>query len=217
MTDLQLLLAAIIMNPDDDVPRLMYADELFESENRLDRALGKYIKLSIELANHKKPGLRDNIGELYRKGIELNDTVNKLWGNCHLHPSMVNYIGQTANKYSSLEMRLELEVGRGFISSITCTATQFLSICDKLIWHESMEDEIHLDQSGNISPKKAPGSYKYKKETYILVEPRPCPPTAHPVREVKITDSSRVSDSKIFEWEKLAEKYGIEFDISDLP
>lgn len=214
MTDLQPLLAAIITNPDDDVPRLMYADELMGSDDVLDRSLGEYIKLSVELANHKKPGLPQttSLGEAYKKGIELADKVHNLWGNCHLHPNIVSYVGQTANKYNSAEMRLEFEIDRGFIHSITCTATQFLSISDKLIWHESMEDKCPQEcVDGWHENSGSSGDWKCKACNNGKIARR-CPLTAHPVREVEITDC-RSYVEKMLPWQSNLCKYGIKLTI----
>lgn len=202
MTDLQPLLTAIITNPDDDVPRLMYADELMESDSSLDRALGEYIKLGIDITigNFKN---NPNYLELFQHCGRLRKKMAGMWPIVSQHPIYQPYdvLGLHYNSIFDI-----VGVERGFIRSITCTASQFLSICDKLIWHESMVDKLDAFDM------------RKKRDTEWYVEkPRPCPLTAHPVRGIEITDSRRVIDSKLFEWEKLAEKYDIEFNISDLP
>lgn len=199
-TTLRALLATIISQPDEDTPRLQYADVLMDSDDVLDRALGEYIKLSIELCNHKKlvkPRIDTSLTHIdftarydgyvgvdsydwYRKGIELRERANHLWKTVQFMDVFVDY---------SLINQVEFEVTRGFISSITCTASQFLSICDKLIWHESMMDECRNCQGyGNLL---GCAGDKYNPEcTFCDAKgkvSRNCPLTAHPVREIEIT------------------------------
>lgn len=216
----QSLLAAIITSPDEDTPRSMYADFLLDSSDMLDRKLGEYIKLSLELHQHKQltqPRKDNNLKGIeyrndgyqatnsyswYRRGIELREQINEGWVVVKTHPSLLPYHYTDITEYPYAK-RLEFEVDRGFISSITCTASQFLSICDKLVWHPSMVDEV----------KKYMRNGKVKLLSSVA---RPCPLTAHPVREIEITDIQNRSSEEynIDLWlRKLAPNYGIEFTI----
>lgn len=203
---LRALLATIISQADEDTPRLQYADVLMDSDDVLDRALGEYIKLSIELCNHKKlvkPRIDTSLKKIdfnrddgykgvdsydwYRKGIDLSERSNTIWKQVRWHEFYNNYYVQ--NKEFSFE------VSRGFISSITCTATQFLAVCDKLVWHESM---VHTSKVKQLSP--------YTGRWWE------CPLTAHPVREIEIVDSGmldNVSATRMNQWEDRCKKYGI--------
>lgn len=228
MTTQQELLAAVISNPDVDIPRLMYADYLQDSDNKLDRLLGQYIKLSIDLSTHKKlikprvdvaaksatfvgDGYRGvDSYQWYRRGIELDKEVARLYKvDIQYHP--YHFRLYHFKLYHGDVFGFELD--RGFISSVICTANQFLSICDKLIWHESMVDKTELPD---------PASGRTTGEWY-REESRPCPLTAHPVRKVKITNAhmtlpstgSRLVLSKIADWVKLAPQYGIEILVID--
>lgn len=61
MTDRQTLLKAIIENPEEDAPRLAYADLIQESGNTDDERYAEFIRVQIELSTH--PGM--NCGDLY--------------------------------------------------------------------------------------------------------------------------------------------------------
>ena len=163
---LRSLIAGIISNPDEDTPRLMYADELLESGCPLDAKLSEYIKLSIELSNHRSMGRAKREGEyeapirhgkFYEIGQKLVDRLDKMVGDVRKHPQWLPYqgIGLTG-------------IACGFIRSIECTATKFLSICDKLIWHESMTDDVYLPDpaSGRTTGEWISGEKVYRP--YVL-------------------------------------------------
>lgn len=220
MDTLQSLLAAILANPDEDTPRLMYADELQSTGDFLDRALGEYIKLSIELANHKKPGLPNTtLREAYRKGIDLRDKATQLWDNGVIgHPNL-RYLWSSVSNWREY---------RGFICSITCTASQFLSISDKLIWHESMQcDGCYIGGATSLPDgytvkieNQVWGSYsrteEYPKQPLCRLcrgsRKRHCPLTAHPVREIEITEViGQEQGIMIRRWVDMP--YGIDFTV----
>lgn len=215
MNEQQSLLAAVISNPDEDLPRLMYADYLQDSDNELDRALGKYIKLSLELSTHRKlikprvdvaaKGVQlRNDGyhgidsyKWYQRGIELDKEIKYLEANSVQHHPSWKFT------YSYLHFTITFGFDRGFISSISCTATQFLEVEDKLIWHESMVDKCKDGMKWIACHTKIP---------------IPCPLTAHPIKEIEITDYHIGGEHTvgIREWrEELAPKYGIKFIITD--
>ncbi len=107
MDDLTALLAAIIAHPDEDTPRLMYADKLLE-RNRFvpagsgltdDRVIASRIRTSIE------------------EGWEPQriDYTSRWW------PLPENAVGL---------------YHRGFYHAIECNAATFLAHADALLWHE---------------------------------------------------------------------------------
>lgn len=71
-TDQTALLAAIVANPDEDTPRLIYADWLDESETDSDRA--EFIRLQIQL--HVKGGLN---GKSFSRMNNLLDAHREKW------------------------------------------------------------------------------------------------------------------------------------------
>jgi uncharacterized protein (TIGR02996 family) len=74
MTDEEALLAAIIANPDDDLPRLVYADWLDEN-GQPDRA--EFIRVQIELAH--KPGDDGERIRVTERQTELLAKCAKTW------------------------------------------------------------------------------------------------------------------------------------------
>jgi uncharacterized protein (TIGR02996 family) len=202
MTTLQSLLAGVIMNPDEDTPRLMYADELTENGNENDRLHAEYIKKAIEFHIYKKAleprvdpkakGIsissanyrdnRPNTYEWYLKCIKMREELDKLY----LEVSLISH-------FQSLVRYATWIVERGFIKEITCNPTEFLHLCDSTIWHELLANE--------------------------------CPLTAHPIRKVTITrgmvnnevtrKAYKKLHKKLHEWrEGLAPLYGIEFKVN---
>jgi len=146
--------------------------------------------------------------EWYREGINLRNRINeyKLW--------------EQVIDYDSYKLLLDkippinLGMDRGFVSSVSCTASQFLSICDKLVWHESMTDEC-------LGCKDCDTEWYYAEFPTKCMNKvaRPCPLTAHPVREIEIVNAgvhSRNDLELLDRWiRELAPKYGIEFTIND--
>lgn len=125
MTDLDYLLAAVIMSPDDDTVRLAFADALDERGGPRDRDRAWYIRWAFRLT-----------GGADRPGTGAEDTY---W--------WTDWLGL---------FDLEPFFDRGFVLEVAADAANFLRAADKLLWH--------------------PG------------QNRPCPPTAHPVRKVVLTD-----------------------------
>ena len=240
MTDQQALLAGVIQYPDEDTPRCMYADWLMESGNSLDNKLGEYIKLSLELHHHKnkaKPRVDNTLKEIqysndyqwdfhayewYERGIELNRGMNESWLIAREHISYKYYLDRKPTHF------IPFEVNRGFISSTTCTASQFLSVCDKLIWHPSMVEECPNPNAWFLSGKHVVGDNGKKHSAAsravtchmcngYRVIPRPCPLTAHPIREVHIVEPnySSIAGSPIRVWQmEKAQDYDIKFTIN---
>lgn len=259
MTEQQALLASVITSPDDDTPRLVYADFLQDQPTHTnctvcrgtgillmggrgngdtftpsyktkcsycdgdgkvpspDRKLGEYIKLSLELYIHKKlmtPRKDEKIKEIeyrndmqhifpdsykwYQRGIELREQINTIWLQAREHISFSFLLEKKyANAFSPFE------VDRGFINSITCTASQFLSVCDKLIWHPSIIDKCENCKGNGFIAYHSEGECLECGHSGVIGTgriARPCPFTAHPVREVGITDPlttySRFGDFK---------------------
>jgi hypothetical protein len=199
----------------------MYADELLESGCPINATFAEYIKLSIKFDTHKKllqprkdgkltgvvvesDGPRVDTMKWYQEGMELNGQLIELNKKVFEHPSF------GIPFYECLQ---PLVLERGFIKSITCTASNFLKICDQLIWHESMTDE----KSIKIYDKDEWGPSEWE----VVKEQRPCPMTAHPVQEITITDAPHITHpimgrlvlSQIIDWKEKANKYGIEFTI----
>jgi uncharacterized protein (TIGR02996 family) len=88
MTDEQAFLAAIIANPDDDLPRLVYADWLRESWQPEDSwARGEFIQVQCEIANPDRPRCTcymHGCEELYGVDINTGCDAHRNWINLYL-------------------------------------------------------------------------------------------------------------------------------------
>ncbi|MBY0456405.1 MAG: TIGR02996 domain-containing protein, partial [Gemmataceae bacterium] len=59
LSDRDALLAAIRANPDEDTPRLAFADWLDEHGDEADRARAEFIRVQCELARHEDESTDD--------------------------------------------------------------------------------------------------------------------------------------------------------------
>lgn len=78
MTDRAALLAAVLANPDEDTPRLVYADWLDENGDENDHARARFIRLQCEASRHG-PGSRAR-NDLEREARQVSTQHGKDWG-----------------------------------------------------------------------------------------------------------------------------------------
>lgn len=137
MTDETALLCAICRHPDEDTPRLVYADWL-DDHDRPERA--EFIRVQCELAKVECPDKRphngctphtwcrycESRGPLISREMSLLSAHGNGWDE-ELH----NLIGANEPHY----FRFDLIRDRGFIDSITCTAADWIAHADSLYWH----------------------------------------------------------------------------------
>lgn len=112
MTDRDSLRQAILASPDDDTPRLVFADWLDEHGNADDRVRAAFIRQSCDLAR------MEPWGREYRK---LRVQVNKL-------------LGRNEKKWSAgLERQaLHVRFARGFVEEVTVYSKRFVAEGAKL-------------------------------------------------------------------------------------
>jgi uncharacterized protein (TIGR02996 family) len=130
------LLAAIVANPDEDTPRLVYADWL--DENGLaDRA--EFIRVACRIIRLRPEAKRTNRTSAER--VEL--AALEMRASDLLNTSIVEWLPLSGwvicpewepagNMYPDQRWAF---IGRGFIESVTCTAADFLAHADVLLWH----------------------------------------------------------------------------------
>jgi uncharacterized protein (TIGR02996 family) len=209
MTDnLNLLLRAIIENKDgqddDDTLRLAYADELDEIGGKENNERAEFIRVQCELEQVKTIKISESDALVLSADRELRDYMSKsphsLWMMSEyglpeyifgfrvvVDPSIPDQGYRTLGHFQGVnnpEIYIRLNelvekslaygdqyvVGyqRGFQYYITYSSQDFFKVADSLIWHPS---QTVLGED---------------KKTWI---PRPCPPTAQPIRKVKLTDT----------------------------
>jgi uncharacterized protein (TIGR02996 family) len=104
--DAKALMRAILDNPDDDLPRLAYADWLDETGDATDRDRAEFIRVQIELAATYHLKRRDSLSDRNHKLLsQYGDT----WA--------ADIVGRGVN-----EVRFE----RGFVAAVTATGPAFI-------------------------------------------------------------------------------------------
>lgn len=199
MLEEQALLHSIIENPEDDLPRLVYADWL-DDVNRPDRA--EFIRVQVELARWKADEAevslsRDGIArhaELRRRERELfSDFCIGEWFSVPTDRS-----GSTLKRKRSESVTAFVQfepaglagtnrtepcteqtyfMSRGFIDLIQCSWSDWLRHHDALYWHP--EQEVPCIDCNRPA-------YCAKCDDHHRIS-RPFAPTAHPIERVRFT------------------------------
>lgn len=189
-TDTAALLLAVLKEPAEDTTRLVYADAL-EEAGQAERA--EFIRVQCRVHTWA-------VGTSTAKDVA--DAV-ATWGRYHdlmedahqfLPPSVRNcgrgfrvrsdMLGHTEDE--SIPMRVHFV--RGFIHSVTCSSEAWLRHCDAIYWHPSQT--VKCDDCGG-----GRGIGHFSGIDYgpcfgcggVGRIPRPFVPTAHPIREVRLT------------------------------
>lgn len=166
------------------------------SDGRAERA--ELIRVQCELArdlgpNSEPRGARkaaewrrreQRVIDLRRRERELLETVT---GYPVGYANEMRWFG--INFATALSFR-PFKFSRGFVSSVTCTATDWLAHADALLWHP--EQTVPCEKCGGkwrspeidveVVDRSCPGC---KGKGTV---PRPCPPTAQPITRVVLTD-----------------------------
>jgi uncharacterized protein (TIGR02996 family) len=117
MTDRDSLLAAVLAAPDEDTPRLVYADACDETGDH-DRA--EFVRVQVELARieatpnwryHTRGKLHERYIDLLVREGELKDTE-----------AFLSWCGRLVCRISC-----ETEYRRGFVESVTCSSQDWLA------------------------------------------------------------------------------------------
>lgn len=173
MTDRDLLLRAVLANPDEDAPRLMYADSLLE-RNRFVPA---------------GSGLTDDrvIADRIRRSIEEGWEPQRIDHTAQWWPLPVGAVGR---------------YHRGFYDRIECTAADWLAHADALAWSPEQTVECPQIKWRVVAGTVDPGTRKRAVRDGLSGPcpkwcnggcsgtgrvARPCPPTAEPITAVVLT------------------------------
>jgi uncharacterized protein (TIGR02996 family) len=135
MTDRAALLSAILVNPDDDIARLVYADALEETAEPAAVARARFIRLQIECARSSSDGETSHPESGRAREIEaLAARWARVW--------FAELPGAVANAVR--EKRLGAGAfRRGFVDGVTLSASAFLWTAPKL-FAAAPVTEMHL-------------------------------------------------------------------------
>jgi uncharacterized protein (TIGR02996 family) len=208
MNDLDTLLRAVIAAPDEDTPRLAYADAAQEAG---DEARAEFIRVQCELARLEETWAGDTRKKRHARRTELRRREQELW-RAKIHTPLVqienpNYCawlccGTCKEDHPNVWLQTWR---RGFCEEIRYDAANFLAMADHLIWHPSQvadcpkccghKKELHRVSAGvNIAGDKIWQEYETRCENCGGTGRvhRPCPPTAQPIRKVVLTTAPEV-------------------------
>lgn len=128
MTDREALFAAICASPDEDTPRLAFADFLDEQGGKADKVLARFIRLQIELARS---------GCVNPQNHPLAQEINRL---------EIKHAG----KWSAGLNRLVLmsRFARGFVEEVTMYSKRFVAEGDRLFAAHPVRAVKFADMTG---------------------------------------------------------------------
>jgi uncharacterized protein (TIGR02996 family) len=169
------ILRRVIAEPDVDLHRLVYADRLDE--------LNRFAPAGSGLTDDKVISDRIRLSIQERWEPQRIDWTSRWWP---LPKEMVGWYE------------------RGFYRTIECDASTFLKHADELIWHEvqtaqcrkcrTSSELLTYSEEGELASRQRKKCVSCNSTGRV---PRPCPPSAQPIRAVRITGGLDVTHSRI--------------------
>lgn len=184
-TDLSALLAAVIADPEEDTVRLAFADAI-EEAGQAERA--EFIRNDVKGFTPEHPEYVEGRGwkmtwpqKLHAFAFPGFRAIG--WDK--------DYVCYTHNDGTKSVKRVDVKFDRGFVCEVRCTAEDWLRHADAIFWHPSQTVACGVCQGHGIVYWPAPEGVAIQVECARCDGtgriPRPCPPTAHPIREVTLT------------------------------
>ncbi len=185
---------SICADPDDDTPRLAYADWL-EEQGQGERA--EFIRVQCELAKcrdchgtGRKPNPARNDTKRHNAGqfkMILADTVACCTddGSKALRRRERELLGTDFCRWGVRIEGFTSHYRRGFVHAVTCTAAAWLAHADALAWHPDQKCGRCKGYGKGVFGKGGAGSQVCP--SCRGTGRRPCPGTAQPVRSVTWT------------------------------
>jgi uncharacterized protein (TIGR02996 family) len=140
MTDRDALIRCILESPNDDLPRLIFADWL---EEHGEAARAEFIRVQCELAR-TNPVIVELVGSMssrkweapeYRRVDELRRRERELWDSTGSYRWFGDeWLGWVLGPGVNHRTRQSGNLTRGFISSISCSWSDFIRVRESLIW-----------------------------------------------------------------------------------
>jgi uncharacterized protein (TIGR02996 family) len=147
------LLAAILAKPEDDLPRLVYADFLDERNGSGDAERAEFIRVQVELAKCRGNNSDSEATSLSLAGIlrhsglkrreeRLSRALTRAW-----YAEFGESSAVTANQaYFKAAMRTAYLFRRGFVASVRCDLVSWLSIGPSVVTAHPVEDVLITDR-----------------------------------------------------------------------
>lgn len=113
------LLADILAKPDDDLPRLVYADWLDENGTDAERVRSEFVRVQVELARRDREGLAgQRCDQLRKREWELfNDNCDRWFKNPPLRHVSWHVV---TDRFDPTPEASAWVVRRGFVSEVRC-------------------------------------------------------------------------------------------------
>lgn len=194
---LNAILRRIITEPDEDLHRLTYADQLDElaEDARRVRCESCGGRCSVKATDDVHGRNRRKCKHCHGTGTVFDMTLRDRAR--FIRSAIANRErGYEHHKFpdaytTGFDSRIEgirAEWDRGFIHTIECTAEIFLVHADELIWYEGQTMECPTCEGDDRMFTYTPDRYCRKCGGTGHIS-RPCPPTAQPIRKVMLTGS----------------------------
>ncbi len=247
MDDLTALLAAIVLQPEEDTPRLAYADALRE---RGDNDRAEFIHVQVELEPIRGETQPVVAGPIF---VEDMDAATEAFRDWHRSKDLTkreddlftwyNIQGWFGHRYALrhfvdpkqyevCDVGSQILIRRGFFAEIVTDVKAFLAVADDLIWHPTQkaicsrcggDGKAHgADRPFEWTPDPLGYQCRACHGSGKSDAPRPCPPTAQPIRRVNLTDGDFFEPSLQFYRtpDKGVRSYrwpGVEFTVPNAP
>jgi uncharacterized protein (TIGR02996 family) len=138
MSERDALYAAILANPDDDTPRLVYADWLDENGDDNDRARARFIRLQCDANRHEMGSARRE--SLERDAWQLRSQHGQEWGSTLDGVVLANYTSWS----------------RGFVDKVMMYSKRFVAEGEKVFSTHPVRfvKFVDLGARGAVSPRE---------------------------------------------------------------
>jgi uncharacterized protein (TIGR02996 family) len=239
MTDTaRAFLRAIVLEPRDDTSRLVYADYLDEIGEhhraefiRVQCALAREDRSRCDCGGEMYPLKKDSFpvllaacikcgkdGGLWEdvvKRKEMRERERELFFKTEIFRDIVGFdkpfggLRLDEAGLNSCELPMKGIVHRGFISSLTCFAEDFLTHADEIVWRE--RSSVGCRWCGGTGVSNWKGTEPIDDCPECL---RPLPDTAQPIEEVTLTALPHLDDPRMI---ALAHKHRYDWLPTDMP
>lgn len=206
MTDRDLLLRAVLANPDEDTPRLMYADAIQDEEPQRAEFIRGQIRWDAVACVGVSPPPPDepsDVAARFLASIARRQEHTFLCDRCRqmppghlarprwMPPGFYAETRRTLHSGDMVPFIPETTFRRGFADEIRTTAAHWLAHADALVWRPEQTVECPTCKGeGAVAVTGRARAYQLSSMCFDCRDgraARPCPPTAQPITRVTLT------------------------------